>query len=102
LRRAGYRVTACADGQQGVARFDAEAFDLVVTDLGMPGLSGWDVAAHVKGRSPHTPVVLVTGWGDRFTPEEVKVRGVDFLVAKPFSLDQITTVARRALAANPA
>jgi CheY-like chemotaxis protein len=101
LRREGYRVTACPDGQQGVAHFDAETFDLVVTDLGMPGLTGWDVAEHVKRRSPRTPVVLVTGWGDRFTPEGVRERGVDFLVPKPFSLDQIRAVARRALAASP-
>jgi signal transduction histidine kinase len=98
LDREGYRVTACADGRDATTRFDAEPFDLVVTDLGMPGLTGWDVAAHVKQRSPATPVILVTGWGDRFTAEEVRARGVDFLVSKPFALDQILSVARRALA----
>lgn len=97
LRREGYRVTTCASGREGIARFDAQPFDLVVTDLGMPGLTGWDVAAHVKQRSPATPVVLVTGWGDRMTAEEVQARGVDFLVSKPFALDQIRAVARRAL-----
>lgn len=98
LRREGYLVTTCANGREGIRRFDAEPFDLVVTDLGMPGLTGWDVAAHVKQRSPGTPVVLVTGWGDRMTPEEVQARGVDFLISKPFKLDQIRAVARRALA----
>jgi signal transduction histidine kinase/CheY-like chemotaxis protein len=97
LRREGYRVTTCASGRDGIARFDAQPFDLVVTDLGMPGLTGWDVATHVKLRSPATPVVLVTGWGDRMTPEEVQARGIDFLVSKPFGLDEIRAVARRAL-----
>jgi signal transduction histidine kinase len=102
LRHEGYRVTSCANGHQGVASFDAEPFDLVVTDLGMPGVSGWEVAEHVKRRNPRIPVVLVTGWGDRFTPEEVRERGVDFLVAKPFSLDHVRAIARRALALHPA
>ncbi|MGH7323570.1 MAG: response regulator [Candidatus Rokuibacteriota bacterium] len=97
LGREGYLVTTCANGREAVARFDAEAFDVVVTDLGMRGLTGWDVAAHVKANRPATPVVLVTGWGDRFTAEEVHSRGVDFLVSKPFSLDQIRAVVRRAL-----
>jgi signal transduction histidine kinase/CheY-like chemotaxis protein len=98
LRREGYRVTTCASGRDGIARFDAQPFDLVVTDLGMPGLTGWDVATHVKQRRPGTPVVLVTGWGDRMTAEEVQARGIDFLVSKPFALDEIRAVARRALA----
>ena len=97
LMREGYRVTTCANGREGITRFDAEPFDLVMTDLGMPGLTGWDVAAHVKQRSPGTPVVLVTGWGDRMTPEEVQARGVDFLISKPFQLDQIRAIARLAL-----
>src|SRR5688572_27946791 len=67
----------------------------------MPGITGWDVAEHVKRRSPHTPVVLVTSWGDRFTPEGVLQRGVDFLVPKLYSLDEIRVLARRARAASP-
>lgn len=98
LDREGYRVTTCADGREAITRFDADPFDIVVTDLAMRGLSGWDVAAHVKARHPTTPVVLVTGWGDRFTADDVHSRGVDFLVTKPFSLDQIRAVVRRALA----
>lgn len=98
ITRDGYRVTMCGDGREGIVRFDTETFDLVITDLGMPGLTGWDVAHHVKRQRPQTPVILVTGWGDRLTPEEVQARGVDFLVAKPFALDQVRAVVRRALA----
>ena len=101
LDREGYRVTTCADGRVAIRRFDAETFDLVLTDLAMRGLSGWDVAAHVKARRPTTPVILVTGWGDRFTADDVQSRGIDSLVTKPFSLDQIRAVVRRALAVSP-
>lgn len=100
LTRDGHRVTACGSGRDGIAAFDAAAFDLVISDLGMPGLTGWDVVDHVKRRRPETPVILVTGWGDRLTLEEVQARGVDFLVAKPFALDEIRGVVRRALAAR--
>ncbi|OLC17469.1 MAG: hypothetical protein AUH29_01770 [Candidatus Rokubacteria bacterium 13_1_40CM_69_27] len=97
LTRDGYRVTVSGDGREGITRFDAETFDLVITDLGMPGLTGWDVAHHVKRQRPRTPVVLVTGWGDRLSLEEIQERGVDFLVSKPFALDQVRAVVRRAL-----
>ncbi|HEV8642416.1 MAG TPA: ATP-binding protein [Methylomirabilota bacterium] len=97
LTRDGYQVIACGDGREGISRFDAETFDVVVTDLGMPGLTGWDVAQHVKRQRPRTPVVLVTGWGDRLSAEEIQTRGVDFLVSKPFALDQVRAVVRRAL-----
>ncbi len=95
----GHRVTACGDGRSALARFEEEQFDLVVTDLGMPGISGWEVAKGVKLRHPETPVALVTGWGDQVDPDDVGRKGIDFLVAKPFRIDDLTAVVARAL--NP-
>jgi len=98
LARQGHEVVACADGRAGLARFREEPFDLVITDLGMPGLSGWEVARLIKEHRPRTPVTLVTGWGDQVDAEEAKERGVDFLVAKPFRSDDVLAVLRRASA----
>lgn len=97
LRGQGHAVVGCADGRSGLARFEAERFDLVITDLGMPGLSGWEVAAAVKRRSPALPVALITGWGDRIDPEEARAKGVDHLVAKPFRIEEIAALAARAV-----
>ncbi len=98
LSQQGHAVVACADAQTGLARFEAEPFELVFTDLGMPKLSGWEVARAVKLRRPGTPVVLVTGWGDQIDPAEARDRGVDFLVPKPFQSGEVTAVVARALA----
>ncbi len=93
----GYVVAACADGRSGLSRLQQEPFDLVISDLGMPGLSGWEVARLVKHRYPGIPVALITGWGDRIDAEEVRTKGVDFLVAKPFKLEDITAMVVQAL-----
>src|SRR5262245_13562962 len=101
LRRDGHAVVVCADGESGVARFEEEPFDLVVTDLGMPGMSGWEVARLVKASRPGTPVAMVTGWGDRIDPAEATTRGVEYIVAKTFQRDNIREVVAAALGAPP-
>ncbi len=98
LEAQGHAVRACADGEAGVAQVRAESFDLVFTDLGMPGMSGWEVARLVKLERPGTPVALVTGWSDQIDPAEALGRGVDFLMAKPFETADVSVVVARALA----
>jgi signal transduction histidine kinase/CheY-like chemotaxis protein len=98
LEKEGHSVVACPDGPSALARLATEPFDLVFSDLGMPVVSGWDVARRVKADHPATSVVLVTGWGDQIDPLEVGKRGVDFLVSKPFQRADVSAVVARALA----
>jgi GAF domain-containing protein/DNA-binding response OmpR family regulator len=98
LASRGHAVAACANGESGLARVQEEPFDLVITDLAMPGLTGWQVASLVKLRDPAMPVALVTGFGDRIDPAEARAKGVDFVVTKPFKLEDITAVVAQALA----
>ncbi len=102
LTRDGHQVVVCSDGAAGLARFERERFDLVITDLGMPGMSGWEVARLVKLARPGLPVVMITGWGDRIDPAEAASRGVDVLVSKPFKRDQIRELVNSALGDAPA
>jgi len=99
LRRDGNEVVLAANGWDGLARIREMRFDLILTDLGMPGLSGWDVARLVKDTSPTTPVALVTGWSEQLDPDEARRRQVDFLVAKPFTRKQLARVLGRVAAA---
>jgi len=101
LTRDGHSVVVCSDAESGLARFEKEEFDVVVTDLGMPGASGWEVARLVKLGRPGTPVIMVTGWGDRIDPVEAEGRGVDHVVAKPFKREQIREVVAAALGGTP-
>jgi CheY-like chemotaxis protein len=102
LTRAGHDVTVCADAESGLARAERERFDLVITDLGMPGISGWEVARQVRRAHPGTPVAMVTGWGDRIDPDEARARGVGYVIAKPFRREALEEIVGRVLAEAPA
>jgi len=89
LAAEGYVVIAARDGAEGLARCEAEPVDLVLSDLSMPGMSGWDVAAACQDRFPTVPVGLMTGWGDQLDPEELARHRVRFVLTKPFVVDDV-------------
>ncbi len=100
LRMDGHEVTATAGGQAGIDEFaralaqGAPAYDLVMTDLGMPHVDGRQVAQAVKRLSPTTGVVLLTGWGQSLLDDSGLPQHVDQIMAKPARLEQV----RQALA----
>ncbi len=98
LLRAGHEVRVAASGREAVKIFDKEKFDIVFTDLGMPEMSGWEVAKYVKEKNPKVPVILITGWGAQLDDEKAKESGVDRILAKPFTIDDILRAASEALA----
>ena len=98
LSRHGYTVVTAPDGESGLVELETRTFDMAMVDLGLPGISGLEVAHRLKQRWPTTRVALMTGYGDRMGPEDAKVKGVDFVLAKPFSLDQLRSVVDHALA----
>jgi CheY-like chemotaxis protein len=67
----GHKIIGVTDGQQALDYLEKEDFDLVITDLGMPVISGWDVAAKAKSRKAGLPVVLVTGWGAEYESKDL-------------------------------
>jgi PAS domain S-box-containing protein len=94
LQSAGHTVVQVSGGWEGIRLFRQARFDLVLTDLGMPECSGWEVAAAIKAITPKTPVALVTGWGITLDRTKLKAAGVDLVLNKPFQyLDVMTVVA---------
>lgn len=91
-------MTVADSGSEGLAAFKADGFDLVVTDLGMPGMSGWDVAREIKRLNPKALVVLMTGWSAELDPAKVKESGVDRVVHKPFDVDEVLDLVGEAVA----
>ena len=89
------------DGVSGLARFREGAFDLVMTDLAMPDLSGFEVASQVKRRSPQTPVILVTGWNVSMGMDDLRRAGIDRVVMKPFQQDRIAGVLGEVFTSTP-
>jgi CheY-like chemotaxis protein len=89
LESAGHSVVLLGDGAEAITRFAAERFDLVVTDLAMPRVSGWQVARAVKQIAPQAPVFLVTGFGVELSPDERRTHGVDLVLVKPLQIQEV-------------
>jgi len=92
LERMGCKSQVASCGKEGMETFEKEDFDLVITDLGMPDISGWDVSKMVKQKKPRVPVIIVTGWGLDTDPQKVKESRVDHLLTKPFQIDQLEKI----------
>ncbi len=92
LTRWGRKVAQASDGAEALATFAPDTFDLVISDLGMPDMNGWDLLGQIKQRDPRVPTILITGWGRQFTEEEARARGVDFVIEKPFDQDDLREV----------
>jgi signal transduction histidine kinase/ActR/RegA family two-component response regulator/PAS domain-containing protein len=95
LAALGQEVEIALGGAVGLERYSPERFDVVFTDLGMPVVNGWDVVQAVKSRSPDTPVVVVTGWGAQIEGGVLHARGADYVIPKPFSLEDVREVLRQ-------
>ena len=97
LARWEHTVTPAENGAQALATFAPGDFDLVITDLGMPDMNGWDLLREIKTRDPRVPTVLITGWGRQLSDEEARERGVDFVIEKPFDQDDLREILGAAL-----
>ena len=98
----GHTIVTANGGQQGIEAFAAalasrEKFDVVLTDLGMPYLDGRQVASFVKGVSPCTPVILLTGWGQRPLADNEAPQHVDRILSKPPRLQELREALKRCL-----
>ena len=86
----GHSVTVAHGGREGLLSFSAGRYDLVMTDLGMPDLNGWEVLRSIKESRATTPVLVVTGWGDAAAEAPAGLKPDGFLT-KPFDLKRLAT-----------
>jgi len=97
LMNAGHEVDAASDGSQGIEMFGKKEFDLVFTDLGMPGMSGWQVAEKVKNINGRIPVAIITGWNIEINESEMKDKRVDLIIHKPFEINRIIRLVKEGM-----
>ena len=98
----GHQVVQASSGRQAIDCLEAgEPTDLVLSDLGMPGMTGWDVAEAVGRRWPGMPVGLITGWGARTEASLEQRKSVAFVVAKPFTIETLLAAIARAPKREP-
>src|ERR1051325_8192739 len=87
-------VCVAASGSEALSVFGQMEFDAVFTDIGMPGMSGWELAREIRHNDKTIPIAVITGWGEAVGSHEQKAAGVDWIVAKPFTADRIAELVR--------
>ncbi len=97
LEAEGYRVTACMDGESGLSAMQKNAFDLVLTDLRMPGIDGMEVLQQIKLTTPDVPVIMITGHATLDSAVDAMKAGAYHYISKPFRLAEAREVVRGAL-----
>ena len=87
-------VVLAKDGTEALTLFCEREFDGVFTDVGMPGMSGWELAREIRQLNQGIPIAIITGWGELVGSNEQRAAGVDWVVAKPFTADRIVELVR--------
>ena len=96
LHSAGFHVLSAADGKQGLAAFRADSPQVVITDIQMPGLSGYDVLQQIKSERPETVVIVITAYSSVEKAVDAMKQGAYDYLAKPFSRDELVIVVEKA------
>ncbi len=87
-------VRIAASGSEALALFRDFQFDAVFTDVGMPGMSGWELAREIRHLNQQVPIAVITGWGEAVGSNEQKAAGVNWVIAKPFTADRVAELVR--------
>jgi two-component system, cell cycle sensor histidine kinase and response regulator CckA len=102
LQRLGYNVTVSTDSKKALAAFrkKPEKFDLVITDMTMPSMTGAELARELIKIRSDIPIILCTGYSQLITPEKSNAIGIQEFVMKPFSRSEIAEAIRKVLDKN--
>jgi len=100
LESSGHEVETAGSGADGIEKFRRSKFNAVLSDVGMADVSGWEVAQAVRRYgAPNVILGLVTGWGATISEEMVSAHGVNFVIAKPFDVDDLMSRLNQAIEA---
>ena len=97
LSEKGYQVSTALNGEQALETMENREFDVVFTDIKMPGMDGLEVTERIKARCPWTPVVVITGYGTQANEVRASVLGANGFVRKPLTPEMIESVTLKAL-----
>ncbi|MHB8665984.1 MAG: response regulator [Burkholderiales bacterium] len=98
----GYAVITASNAQDALGKLETESYDVVFTDIKMPGINGLEMAEQVKQRRPWLPVVIITGYGSPDNEARANATGVSGFLRKPLSPEMIEGSAKKALSERDA
>ena len=94
LEAEGCRVYLAPGGREALSLFAVHEFDGIFTDVGMPGMSGWELAHAIRESNKKVPIAVITGWGEAVGSDEQKQARVNWVVTKPFRAERISELAQ--------
>ena len=92
----GHEPEIFPSGGEALERYAPGLFDLVFTDLGMPGMTGWELSRAIRARDADVAIAMITGWGAEVGPDALAAAGGDAVVGKPFSIEDVEGLVRLA------
>jgi CheY-like chemotaxis protein len=92
LQNEGYEVSLAEGGREALALFATGNYEAIFTDVGMPGMSGWELARAIREHNETIPLAVITGWGEAVGSIEQEQAKVDWVVTKPFSINRINEI----------
>jgi DNA-binding response OmpR family regulator len=98
IEDAGFEVDAVADGSEAFRKLARETFDLMITDIRMPGLSGIDILPGLKKLLPQAPVIVITAFGSEKVHHKILERGGNAYLEKPIHLEELRLLIKRMIA----
>ena len=98
LQICGYKVETAQDGEDALEKFRSGSYEVVITDMRMPRVSGMEVLRGIKKLSPATPVIVITAYGTVNTAVEAMRAGAFDFIMKPFSLEHLEAVVKKVAA----
>jgi len=97
LSEKGYEVSTALSGEDALQTMESKDFDVVFTDIKMPGMDGLEVTERIKARCPWTPVVVITGYGTQANEVRASVLGANGFVRKPLTPEMIENITLKAV-----
>jgi len=97
----GHVVETASNGKEALAMLEKGKFDLVITDFAMPAMKGDELAATIKARSPEQPIVMITAYAEMLKSSGNPLKGVDFVISKPFLLENLREAIAKVTPAQP-
>lgn len=97
LSNKGYDVSTVLNGEDALSSMEENNYDVVFTDIKMPGMDGLEVTERIKQRCPWTPVVVITGYGTQDNEEKASVLGASGFVRKPLTPEMIESITLKAV-----
>lgn len=97
LANLGHHIEKADSGMVGIKMFKDRKYDIVITDVGLCDISGWAVSKKIKEMSALVPIIFITGWANQLSQSQLKECGVDYILAKPFKIEEISSIIKKAL-----